>query len=61
VVRTLTGVPPYDVLRADAERYEVDDMTIVAASPARLSAMKRVRGSAQDLADIEALRTLGET
>jgi hypothetical protein len=58
VVRTLTGMPDYAALAADAERYEVDGITLMAASPRQLIAMKQVRGSAQDQADIETLRIL---
>ena len=43
-----------------ADRFEVDGMTIVVASPAQLTAMKQARGSAQDRADVEALRSLDD-
>lgn len=58
VVRALPGVPDYSALRAAADVYDVAGMTIVVASPAQLTAMKEARGSAQDAADIAALRTL---
>lgn len=58
VVRRLAGVPAYTTLAADAERYEVDGNELLAASPQQLIAMKRVRGSAQDEADIETLQIL---
>lgn len=58
VVRTLPGVPDYEMLVGDAERYDVDGMTIVVASPTKLTEMKQARGSAQDEADIAALREL---
>lgn len=61
VIRTLPGVPSYEELRADAERYDVDGVTIAVASATRLIAMKQARGSEQDRADVEALRALGET
>jgi hypothetical protein len=60
VIRTLPGVPDYDVLLSDAERYEIDGLTVVVASPARLIEMKQARGSKQDEADIDALRALDE-
>jgi hypothetical protein len=58
VVRTLTGVPGYAALASDAERYEIDGVALLAASPQRLITMKQARGSAQDQADIETLRLL---
>jgi hypothetical protein len=60
VVRRLTGLPGYAALAAEAERYEIDGVTLLAASPQQLIAMKQVRGSAQDQADIETLRILEE-
>ncbi|HKG42920.1 MAG TPA: DUF6036 family nucleotidyltransferase [Gaiellaceae bacterium] len=60
VVRTLAGVPGYAALANDAERYEIDGVTLLAASPQKLIAMKQFRGSAQDQADIETLRILEE-
>lgn len=60
VVRRLAGVPPYATLAADADRYEVDGVTLLAASRQQLITMKAVRGSAQDQADIETLRLLEE-
>jgi len=58
VVRRLVGVPAYASLVADADRYDIDGSTVLAASPRQLIAMKQVRGSAQDQADIETLRLL---
>jgi hypothetical protein len=60
VVRTLNGVPDYASLMEDAERYELDGVTVHAASPGKLIEMKRIRGSAQDAADIESLRMLAD-
>jgi hypothetical protein len=60
VVRRLAGVPGYAALAAEAERYEIDGVTLLAASPQQLIAMKQVRGSAQDHADIETLQILEE-
>lgn len=58
IVRTLQGVPNYASLSENAERYELDGITVAAASPEQLIAMKQARGSAQDSADIESLRML---
>jgi predicted nucleotidyltransferase len=58
VVRTLPGVPSYDSLFEDAERYDLDGITVHAASPEQLIKMKQVRRSIQDAADIESLRLL---
>jgi hypothetical protein len=58
VVRTLPGVPDYATLVQDAERFDLDGLTVATASPSMLMQMKRARGSAQDEADIEALRLL---
>jgi len=60
IVRTLPGVPDYATLDADAQRYDLDGMTVKVASPARLAEMKRARGTPQDEADVEALRALDE-
>jgi len=60
VVRRLSGVPTYATLAADAERYDLGGFTLLAASPQQMIAMKQVRGSAQDQADIETLRLLQE-
>jgi hypothetical protein len=58
VVGRLAGVPDYSTLLEDAERYDVGGITLVVASRARIMQMKQVRDSAQDRADIEALRML---
>jgi hypothetical protein len=58
IVRTLPGVPDYATLLADAQRFEIGDMTITVASPTAIAEMKRARGSAQDQADIEGLDAL---
>jgi len=60
VVRRLAGVPTYASLAAEAERYDIDGSTLLAASPRQLIAMKSVRGSAQDQADIETLQLLDD-
>ncbi|MBS1870319.1 MAG: hypothetical protein JSS99_11715 [Actinobacteria bacterium] len=61
VVRRLAGVPAYSALAADADRYEIDGNQLQAASPQQLIAMKSVRGSAQDQADIETLQILEQS
>ena len=58
IIQRLAPVP-YDELDAAAERFELGDATIAFACVEHLKAMKRARGSAQDLADIEALDALG--
>jgi len=60
VVRSLPGVPDYATLVEGAERYEIDGIVVLTASPAQLIEMKQARGSAQDQADIETLRLLEE-
>jgi hypothetical protein len=58
IIRTLPGVPDYATLLSDAERYEIDGLVVVVASPQKLIEMKQARGSKQDQADIDALRAL---
>ena len=60
VIRTLPGVPDYVTLVADAERYDMDGMTVIVASRDRLIEMKHARNSEQDRADIDALRKLDD-
>jgi hypothetical protein len=60
VIRILPGVPDYGSLAADADRFELDGMTVAVASAAHLIEMKRARSSDQDRADIAALRSLEE-
>jgi predicted nucleotidyltransferase len=56
VIRAIPGVPSYDELLEDAERYDVDGLTVIVASPSKLIEMKQARNNAQDRADIAALR-----
>lgn len=49
------GCPPYEVLKAGADRIELDDLPILVASVDDLIAMKRAAGRPQDLIDLEAL------
>ena len=63
VVQHLPGLPEWDDLIADCERYELDGMAVAVMARATLIELKRRRASGLDLADIEAiglLDTLGE-
>lgn len=60
IVRSLPGVPGYAALVEGAERYDIDGIIVLAASPTQLIEMKQARGSAQDQADIETLRLLDD-
>jgi len=61
IVQRLPGVPSYVDLEGRALRVEAMGLTLLVASRDDLIAMKRARGSAQDLADIEALEASGES
>ncbi len=50
-----SGCPPYEVLRAGADRIEVEGLPVLVASIDDLIAMKRAAGRPQDLIDLEAL------
>lgn len=58
VVQRLPGVPVYAELEAQALPAEPFGIPILVASIAHLRQMKQARGSAQDLADLEALDVL---
>jgi hypothetical protein len=60
IVQTLPGLAPWDELVRDCEEYEVDDMRVRVLNRRTLIELKRRRGSAQDLADIEAIAQLEE-
>jgi hypothetical protein len=49
------GCPPYEALRAHADRIELEGLPFLVASVDDLIAMKRAAGRAQDLIDLEAL------
>jgi len=50
-----SGCPPFDVLKANANRIEIEDLAVLIASVDDLIAMKRAAGRPQDLIDLEAL------
>ncbi len=52
------GSPSYDVLKARAERVDLDGVEILIASVEDLLAMKRAANRPRDQADIEALETI---
>jgi hypothetical protein len=55
IVQRLPGVPPYEQLDARAEMVRLAGTPLRICSLADLRAMKKARGSAQDLADLERL------
>jgi hypothetical protein len=58
IVQRLPGLPEWDQLLAKSERYELDGMTVAVLARSTLIELKRIRGSKQDLADIEAIQLL---
>jgi predicted nucleotidyltransferase len=52
------GSPGYDALKANADRIDFDDMTVLIASVADLLSMKRAAHRRKDEADIEALTAI---
>jgi hypothetical protein len=58
IVQQLPGMPGWDRLVAESERYELDGMTVAVIARSTLIELKRRRGSGLDLADIEAIRLL---
>ena len=58
IVQRLPGLPDWLQLVAEAEVYEVDDETVRVMNRSTWMALKRRRGSKQDLADIEAIEQL---
>ena len=59
LIQRLPGLPPWNVLRERASRFEVDELTLLVVDRETLVARKRARGTHQDLADIERLEAAG--
>lgn len=55
IIQRITGVPSWEELVGDAEHTTLGGVPLAVCSRAHLLAMKRVRNTAQDQADIEAL------
>jgi hypothetical protein len=60
VVQRIEGMPGWEELVAQAEVYEFEGQTVRVMNRATLIELKRRRGSAQDLADIETIEQLEE-
>ena len=60
IIQRLPGVPGFADLERSASRVEAFGLDLLVASREDLIAMKRARGSAQDVADIEALERTGD-
>lgn len=58
VHRSVDGAPPYRRLRANAERCELGDFSVLVASPDDMIAMKQAAGRPQDLIDVETLAAI---
>ena len=58
IVQRLPGLPEWERLVAESERYELGDITVAVLARATLIELKRRRGSGQDMADIEAIELL---
>jgi hypothetical protein len=57
IVQRLPGLPEWERLVADSERYELGDITVAVLARSTLIELGR-RGSGQDMADIEAIELL---
>jgi hypothetical protein len=53
-----SGAPSYERLRRRADRFELDDFTVLVAAIGDLLAMKQAAGRAKDLADIAELQAI---
>lgn len=58
LVQRLPGLPDWDQLLAESERYELDDLSVAVIARSTLIELKRRRATAQDLADIDAIELL---
>jgi hypothetical protein len=58
IVQRLPGLPEWERLVAESERYELGDITVAVLARSTLIELKRRRGSGQDMADIEAIELL---
>ena len=60
VVQQLPGMPDWPQLIAEAELYEIEGMRVRVMNRRTLIELKRLRGSNQDFADIEAIELLAD-
>jgi hypothetical protein len=58
VVQRLPGLPAWEQLVVESERYQLDDLPVAVVARATLIGLKQRRASRQDLADIEAIELL---
>jgi predicted nucleotidyltransferase len=58
VHRIVEGAPSYPRLRANAERVDLGEFTVLVASPNDLIAMKQAAGRPQDMIDVETLAAI---
>jgi hypothetical protein len=58
IVQRLPGLPGWERLVAESERYELGDISVAVLARSTLIELKRRRGSGQDMADIEAIELL---
>jgi hypothetical protein len=58
IVQRLAGLPEWERLVAESERYELGDISVAVLARSTLIELKRRRGSGQDMADIEAIELL---
>jgi predicted nucleotidyltransferase len=58
VLAAPAGAPQYEILRRNADRYELDDFAVLVASIDDLLLMKQAAGRPKDLADIDELQTI---
>ncbi len=58
VMRELPGLPDWDRLVAESERYELENLSVAVMARSTLITLKRRRSSHLDLADIEAIELL---